>query len=119
DYGTGYSSLAYLKRLPIDAIKIDKSFVQRMLDDEADAAIVASTIGLGHNLGLRVVAEGVETAAMLARLVALHCDAVQGYYLSGPLPAEELPCWLASQGGCLFRIAGAAGTTQPMPRASA
>jgi diguanylate cyclase (GGDEF)-like protein/PAS domain S-box-containing protein len=111
DYGTGYSSLAYLKRLPIEAIKIDKSFVQRMLDDEADAAIVASTIGLGHTLGLRVVAEGVEREEMLTTLVNLHCDAVQGYYLGRPLPAQELEQWLAT------RVSGpgvAAGTgTRP------
>ena len=78
DFGTGYSSLAYLKRLPVDELKIDKSFVQGMDENENDAVIVRSTIDLGRNLGLRVVAEGVETAAAWRRLVALGCDVAQG-----------------------------------------
>jgi diguanylate cyclase (GGDEF)-like protein len=94
DFGTGYSSLAYLKRLPVDELKIDKSFVQGMEEDEDDAVIVRSTIDLGRNLGLRVVAEGVETAEAWSRLVALGCDAAQGYYLSRPVPAAELASWL-------------------------
>jgi diguanylate cyclase (GGDEF)-like protein len=94
DFGTGYSSLAYLKRLPVDELKIDKSFVQGMDDDENDAVIVRSTIDLGRNLGLRVVAEGVETAEAWAQLVALGCDVAQGYYLSRPVPAAELASWL-------------------------
>jgi diguanylate cyclase (GGDEF)-like protein len=94
DFGTGYSSLAYLKRLPVDELKIDKSFVQGMEEDEDDAIIVRSTIDLGRNLGLRVVAEGVETAAAWRRLVALGCDVAQGYYLSRPVPAAELASWL-------------------------
>ena len=87
DYGTGYSSLGYLKRLPIDEMKIDRSFVMQMADDRNDAAIVRSTVELGRNLGLRVVAEGVETAAAWAHLKALGCDFAQGYYLSKPVPA--------------------------------
>jgi diguanylate cyclase (GGDEF)-like protein len=94
DFGTGYSSLAYLKRLPVDELKIDKSFVQGMEEDENDAVIVRSTIDLGRNLGLRVVAEGVETAEAWRRLVALGCDQAQGYYLSRPVPAAELASWL-------------------------
>jgi len=94
DYGTGYSSLAYLKRLPIDEIKIDQSFVRYLTTNETDATIVASTIGLGHSLGLRVVAEGAEDAETVARLIALGCDAAQGYYWSRPLPAHELERWL-------------------------
>jgi diguanylate cyclase (GGDEF)-like protein len=94
DFGTGYSSLAYLKRLPVDELKIDKSFVQGMDENENDAVIVRSTIDLGRNLGLRVVAEGVETAAAWRRLVALGCDVAQGYYLSRPVPAAELVSWL-------------------------
>jgi len=94
DYGTGYSSLAYLKRLPIDEIKIDQSFVRYLTVNETDATIVASTIGLGHSLSLRVVAEGAEDAETVARLAALGCDAVQGYYYSRPLPPHELERWL-------------------------
>ena len=95
DYGTGYSSLAYLKRLPVDELKIDMSFVRHMRDDEIDAAIVASTIGLGHSLGLSVVAEGVENQDAWETLVTLGCDAAQGYHLSRPLPADQLERWLA------------------------
>jgi EAL domain-containing protein (putative c-di-GMP-specific phosphodiesterase class I) len=95
DFGTGYSSLGYLKRLPVDTIKIDKSFVKNMTADENDAMIVRSTIDLGHNLGLRVIAEGVENQEIWDKLVALGCDAVQGYYISRPIPAAELERWLA------------------------
>jgi diguanylate cyclase (GGDEF)-like protein len=88
DFGTGYSSLANLKRLPVDVIKIDKSFVIEMAVDASDAAIVRSTIELAHNLGLRVVAEGVESEDAWRHLEALGCDFAQGYYLSRPLPAD-------------------------------
>ncbi len=94
DFGTGYSSLGYLKRLPVDGLKVDRSFMQHLLEDPHDEVIVASTIGLAHSLGLRVVAEGVETQAALARLTDLGCDVVQGYFLSRPLPAEALGRWL-------------------------
>jgi diguanylate cyclase (GGDEF)-like protein len=94
DFGTGYSSLAYLKRLPVDALKIDKSFILGMDENENDAVIVRSTIDLGRNLGLRVVAEGVETLQAWNRLVTLGCDVAQGYYLSRPTPADELTEWL-------------------------
>jgi EAL domain-containing protein (putative c-di-GMP-specific phosphodiesterase class I) len=90
DFGTGYSSLANLKRLPVDAIKIDKSFVIEMAVDASDAAIVRSTIDLAHNLGLRVVAEGVESEGAWRRLQELGCDLAQGYHLSRPLPAESV-----------------------------
>lgn len=95
DFGTGNSSLAQLKRLPVQVLKIDKSFVLQMLVDEDDAAIVRSTIELAHNLGLKVVAEGIESAAMWFQLRQLRCDIAQGYYLSGPLPAERLTTLLA------------------------
>ena len=94
DFGTGYFSLAHLKRLPIDEIKIDRSFVSAMSAHEEDEVIVRSTIDLGHNLGLSVVAEGVETRSVMERLVPFGCDVAQGYYLGRPMPAEELEIWL-------------------------
>jgi diguanylate cyclase (GGDEF)-like protein len=94
DFGTGYSSLSYLKRLPIDELKIDKSFVRQMARDAKDAAIVRSTVRLSHDLGLTVVAEGVENAATWELLGNLGCDVGQGYYLTRPLPAAELARWL-------------------------
>ena len=97
DFGTGYSSLAYLKRLPVDELKIDKSFVMGMEKDEDDAKIVRSTIDLAHNLGLSVVAEGVESAAIMERLGQLQCDEAQGYHISRPLPAEAFLTWCAQQ----------------------
>jgi diguanylate cyclase (GGDEF)-like protein len=90
DFGTGYSSLANLKRLPVDVIKIDKSFVIEMAVDASDAAIVHSTIDLAHNLGLRVVAEGVESEGAWHRLAKLGCDFAQGYHLSRPLPPDAV-----------------------------
>ena len=89
DFGTGYSSLAYLKLLPIDRLKLDRTFVKDIEDDTNDAVICTATIGLAHNLGLKVVAEGVETAAQLAFLRSLDCDELQGYYFSPPLPESE------------------------------
>ena len=94
DYGTGYSSLANLRRLPIDELKIDRSFVSPMLSDESDLIIVRSTINLGHDLGLKVVAEGVEDEATLLRLEKLGCDLAQGYHFSKPLPAEMFNKWI-------------------------
>jgi len=94
DFGTGYSSLAYLKRLPVDELKIDKSFVMNMESDIGDTKIVRSTIDLGHNMGLRVVAEGVESEAVWRLLAALGCDQAQGYFMSRPLPAEQLIPWI-------------------------
>jgi diguanylate cyclase (GGDEF)-like protein/PAS domain S-box-containing protein len=98
DFGTGYSSLAYLKRLPITEIKIDRSFVMGMATDEDDATIVRSTIDLGRNLGLEVVAEGVETEPIWNTLRELGCTIVQGYFLSRPLPPDELEAWLLRHG---------------------
>jgi diguanylate cyclase (GGDEF)-like protein len=97
DFGTGYSSLAYLKRLPLNELKIDRSFVMHMLENEDDAVIVRSTIDLGRNLGLEVVAEGVEDAPTWDALASLGCDVAQGYYLSRPVPAEELGKWLVGR----------------------
>ena len=100
DFGTGFSSLSYLKQLPVDKLKIDKSFVMHMNEDDNDAMIVRSTIDLAHNLGLEVVAEGVESAAALELLHILNCDAAQGYFISRPLPAAELAKWLATSDYC-------------------
>lgn len=93
DFGTGYSSLAYLKTLPVNELKIDKSFVMGMESDESDAKIVRSTIDLAHNLGLTVVAEGVENAHIYQMLADLHCDEAQGYHMSKPMPASEFRAW--------------------------
>ena len=96
DYGTGYSSMAQLKRLPVHELKIDKSFVQDLLSNPDDDIIVRSTIELGHNMNLKIVAEGVETTAVLERLDQLGCDIAQGYLLSKPLPPAAFADWLAS-----------------------
>jgi diguanylate cyclase len=96
DFGTGYSSLAYLKKLPADELKIDRSFVSGMRGDASNRAIVRSTIDLAHNLGLRVVAEGVEDAATWQLLAQLGCDEAQGYHLGRPAPAARL-CWAHQQ----------------------
>ena len=93
DFGTGYSSLAYLKSLPVDELKIDKSFVMNMETDEDDAKIVRSTIDLAHNLGLTVVAEGIENALVWEKLKELECDEAQGYYMSKPIAAGEFNAW--------------------------
>ncbi|WP_426210697.1 putative bifunctional diguanylate cyclase/phosphodiesterase [Massilia sp. TWP1-3-3] len=96
DFGTGYSSLAYLKRLPVDELKIDKSFVLNMEHDSGDTKIVRSTIDLGHNMGLRVVAEGIESEAVWRLLAALGCDQGQGYFMSRAMPGDELAAWIAA-----------------------
>ena len=90
DYGTGHSSLAYLRRLPVHELKIDRAFVQHLAVDDQDVQLVRSTIDLGHRLGRRVVAEGVEDARTLALLKDHACDLVQGFYLGRPAPPEAL-----------------------------
>ncbi len=94
DFGTGYSSLAYLRRLPLKALKIDRSFVMGMNDNTQDAIIVRSTVALAHSLGLSVIAEGVENAETLALLKGMGCEQAQGYHLSQPLPLDTLIDWL-------------------------
>jgi diguanylate cyclase (GGDEF)-like protein len=94
DFGTGYSSLAYLRELPVTELKIDRSFIQGMTEDSPNATIVRSTIDLGRNLGLEVVAEGVESAHIWDQLLALGCGLAQGYFLSEPVPADRLTRWL-------------------------
>jgi EAL domain-containing protein (putative c-di-GMP-specific phosphodiesterase class I) len=94
DYGTGYSSLAYLQELAVDELKLDKSFVMRMIEDAGAGAIVRTTVDLAHSLGLTLVAEGVEDAAALAELERLGCDVAQGYHISKPLPGPQATAWL-------------------------
>ena len=96
DYGTGFSSLAYLKLLPVSTLKIDKSFVMDMLNDPNDLIIVRSTIDLAHNLGMVVIAEGVENRETLTYLQRLRCDVAQGYFIAKPLPKKQLFEWLES-----------------------
>jgi EAL domain-containing protein (putative c-di-GMP-specific phosphodiesterase class I) len=93
DYGTGYSSLRYLQQMPVSSIKIDQSFVRRIVDDPESAAIVRSTVELCHALHMRAIAEGVEEVAVWDALAAIGCDAVQGYYVGRPLPVGEFPAW--------------------------
>jgi len=97
DFGTGYSSMAYLKTLPVHELKVDRSFVNQMTSNASDAVIVRSTVDLGRNLGLRVVAEGVEDQTTWHELAALGCDAIQGYHVSRPVPADDLTSWLKHQ----------------------
>ena len=100
DFGTGYSSLSYIKNFPITRIKIDQSFIRHLKTDPSDTTIVRAIIGLGHDLNLDVIAEGVETVEQFTQLAADGCDEIQGYYLSPPVPAEELRR-LVEQGTCL------------------
>ncbi len=95
DFGTGHSSLANLRRLPVHELKIDRSFVTPMLNEESDGVIVRSTIELGHALGLKVIAEGVEDEVTLARLEEIGCDRAQGHYFSKPIPPIEFMRWIS------------------------
>jgi diguanylate cyclase len=97
DFGTGYSSLSHLKRLPVDEVKIDRSFIQELETQQDDDVIVRSTIALGHALNLKVVAEGVEGACSWEMLRRLGCDLIQGYYVSKPLPNKEFTAWMAAR----------------------
>ena len=101
DFGTGYSSLAYLKRLPVNEIKVDRSFVLNMTSDVNDATIVRATVDLSHNLGLRVVAEGVEDTETWTQLAELRCDLAQGYLLGRPVPAQDFERWLIERAGVI------------------
>jgi EAL domain-containing protein (putative c-di-GMP-specific phosphodiesterase class I) len=109
DYGTGYSSLSYIMRLPVQELKIDQSFIARMASDEEISMIVRSTIDLGHNLGLKVVAEGVEDRSAWNLLRSLGCDDAQGYFMSRPLPPAALAQWIRANDG-LFDTEDATAT---------
>ena len=99
DYGTGYSSLAYIKDLSLDELKIDRAFISGMNNDTQNAAIVHSTIELGHRLGMIVVAEGVETDHELAALKNFGCDYAQGYHVCRPMEPGDLITWLQQEAG--------------------
>jgi EAL domain-containing protein (putative c-di-GMP-specific phosphodiesterase class I) len=112
DFGTGFSSLSYLRMLPASELKIDRSFVTNLLTDHRDEVIVRSTIDLGHNLGLRVAAEGVEDDATRERLRELGCDLAQGFGIARPLPLSRFVAWLTTSGNQVAR-AGIEGAWRP------
>jgi EAL domain-containing protein (putative c-di-GMP-specific phosphodiesterase class I) len=96
DFGTGYSSLTYLKKFPINELKIDRSFIMGLGSDTGDSAIVGSCIGLAHAVGIRAVAEGVETEGQVEALQTMGCDLAQGYLFARPLPEQRLREWLSA-----------------------
>jgi diguanylate cyclase (GGDEF)-like protein len=106
DFGTGHSSLSYLQRMPVNEVKIDRSFVMNMATDENDATIVRTTIELGRNLGLETVAEGVETPEIWNQLASLGCDMAQGYYLTRPVPPQELWAWMEARPAQILPVRG-------------
>jgi diguanylate cyclase (GGDEF)-like protein len=113
DFGTGYSPLAYLRELPVNEIKIDRSFIEAMMTDRDTATIVESIIALARRLGMQVVAEGIETIEQLELLRSFDCPLAQGYYFSRPLPAEELGIWL--EVGGVGRMAAERQAAEPQP----
>lgn len=104
DFGTGYSSLAYLKQLPVKEIKIDSSFIFNMCTEKDDEAVVKTAINLGHDLGIEVVAEGIEDQDTLERLSSLSCDKIQGYHLARPMPLSQFRVWLYSYNTMVERL---------------
>jgi diguanylate cyclase (GGDEF)-like protein/PAS domain S-box-containing protein len=119
DFGTGYSSLAYLKELPVDEVKIDQNFVRGMRGSQKDTCIVRSVIDLGHNFGLRVVAEGAEDRESSDLLAAWGCDVAQGYFFSRPLPPSDLRAWLMEKGGALETMTSLWVPPAPLPLTTA
>jgi EAL domain-containing protein (putative c-di-GMP-specific phosphodiesterase class I) len=119
DFGTGYSSLAYLDRLPVDEVKIDQSFVFRLERQAVDSTIVRATVTLAHELGLRVVAEGVENELARSLVGELGCDLYQGYGLSRPMPEHEVLDWLARHEGLRARRSSVAHLVAVRPAAPA
>ena len=105
DFGTGYSSLVQLKRMPVSVLKIDRSFITNMVSDISDKAIVSATIYMAHELGLKVVAEGVEDKAVVDALRGLNCDVIQGYFVAKPMPVEEFQVWLTALSDCDSELA--------------
>jgi EAL domain-containing protein (putative c-di-GMP-specific phosphodiesterase class I) len=99
DFGTGYSSMGHLKHLPVDELKIDRSYVAEMVTSAEDAALVRSVVDLGHELGMTVVAEGVEDAATAGALTDLRCDVGQGYLICRPGPAADVTAFLRAGAG--------------------
>jgi EAL domain-containing protein (putative c-di-GMP-specific phosphodiesterase class I) len=116
DFGTGYSSFAYLTKLPVSCIKIDKSFVQNIETDRDSSMIVKSIIDLSHNLGMKVVAEGVETAAARNLLTEFRCDDGQGYYFCRPIPADAATKFLSNPPSAVVSSNGAAPHANGMER---
>ncbi|HWJ95712.1 MAG TPA: EAL domain-containing protein, partial [Telluria sp.] len=96
DFGTGYSSLAYMQKIPANVLKIDRSFMQSLASSERDQKLVRSMIGMAHELGYRIVAEGIETERSFELLAGWRCDEAQGYYFARPLPADGLTHWLSN-----------------------
>jgi EAL domain-containing protein (putative c-di-GMP-specific phosphodiesterase class I) len=113
DFGTGHASLAYLSRLPVTALKIDRSFVMSMESDSANMTIVRSTLDLARNLGLQVIAEGVETGSAYRALASFGCDQAQGYWLATPEPAHDVPRVITELQQRL--LAPTASTAPPQP----
>ena len=103
DFGTGYSSLSYLSKLPVDNLKIDRSFVTDMIKSPQNQKIVEMTVNLAHTLGLKVVAEGIEDQETMLQLQALGCDVAQGYHIGRPMPEEAFLNWLEKQSGTKVR----------------
>jgi EAL domain-containing protein (putative c-di-GMP-specific phosphodiesterase class I) len=99
DFGTGYSSLSYLQRLPVTAVKIDKSFVEPLLRDDTARAIVHAVVNLAHSLRLSVIAEGVDSGAVMEQLTALGCDGLQGFYVAIPMSPDRLEHWISTHSG--------------------